>query len=480
VERSLTDTLQDKFTLFSQEAQQAVIYLPETVKTLVQNLTHVDKDIAAALHLESADNQRLAFTAIEGRLEELVNELLWNHDPTIIQLKPLIMECREVLSLYKKQIAYTIELQQEINNPYITGIPLDETQETFVGRYEFSAKLEHLLVSPRCPPLLLYGQRRMGKTSLLYNLSRLLPNTIVPLFIDLQGPVGLANDHVSFLYNLSRAMCTSAKQRRDVLLPKLTREQLQVDPFASFDEWLNDIEQQLAQTVILLILDEFINLEQAFDSGRLNEQSILSLLRYQIQHRSRLKVLLAGSHTFEELQRWSNYLVNVHTLHISYLSDAETQQLVEHPTKDFSLRYTPQASQRVLQLTRGHPALVQLLCAEIVELKNRQVPAVRRLAQVEDVEAAVPVALKGVKFYFNDIVRNQIGEAARRLLRYLAGQGEYHVIKLAQWHHHAKSMGQSSTEFKRAVAQLLRRELIEHVDDGYRFQVELIRYWFVD
>ncbi|OQW90884.1 MAG: hypothetical protein BWK79_18485, partial [Beggiatoa sp. IS2] len=129
--------MQDKFALFSQEAQQALTYLPKTVRTLVKNLSHVDKDIAAALRLESADNQRLAFTAIEERLEELVNELLWNQDSTIKQLKPLIMDCREVLSLYKRQIAHTIELQQEINNPYITGIPLDETQEIFVGRAEF-------------------------------------------------------------------------------------------------------------------------------------------------------------------------------------------------------------------------------------------------------------------------------------------------------------------------------------------------------
>ena len=480
MENTLTETLLDKFKVFSQEAQIAAEQFSGTTQSLLHHLSHVDKDIEAALGLESAENQRLALALIEERLEDLINELMWSHEAHTAHFKSVVIECREFLMSYKKRLIYHIESQQEIANPYITGIPLDDKQEIFVGRQEFSAKLEQLLVSPRCPPLLLYGQRRMGKTSLLYNLSRLLPSSIVPLFVDLQGPVGLANDHVGFLYNLSRAMALSAKLRRHLQLPPLTRQDLQPDPFSRFDEWLSEIEQQEPNKITLLILDEFITLEDAFDSKRLDEKLVLSLLRHQIQHRSHLKILLAGSHAFEELQRWSNYLVNVRTLHIGYLTETEAKQLIEKPVKDFSLRYTPQAYQRVSQLTHCHPALVQLLCAEIVELKNSQAPHLRRLAQVEDVEAAVPRCLEGVKFYFSDIVHNQIDEAGRNLLRFMALQGEGQIVKLAPLAHYAKSMDQEFDEFKATMAQLLRRELIENINHGFRFQVELIRRWFVE
>ena len=43
---------------------------------------------------------------------------------------------------------------------------------------------------------------------------------------------------------------------------------------------------------------------------------------------------------------------------------------------------------RVLALTQCHPFLLQLLCGEVVALKNEQAPDVRRLASVEDVETA--------------------------------------------------------------------------------------------
>jgi len=83
-----------------------------------------------------------------------------------------------------------------------------------MGRTDISAQIEQLLRDQRRPPLLLYGQRRMGKTSLLNNLGRLLPNTIVPLFVDLQGPATRATDHAGFLYNIARKMVDSAEKQR--------------------------------------------------------------------------------------------------------------------------------------------------------------------------------------------------------------------------------------------------------------------------
>jgi AAA+ ATPase superfamily predicted ATPase len=94
------------------------------------------------------------------------------------------------------------------------------------------------------------------------------------------------------------------------------------------------------------------------------------MLRNLIQHRPKFKVLIAGSHTIQEYQRWASYLINVQVVHISYLKEHEARQLIEHPVKDFTLRYEPNAVERVLQLTRCHPFLVQLLCAEIVALKT--------------------------------------------------------------------------------------------------------------
>jgi AAA+ ATPase superfamily predicted ATPase len=365
-----------------------------------------------------------------------------------------------------------VEKRQEIDNPYVIGVPLTERQEIFVGRTDISARIEQLLLDQQRSPLLLYGQRRMGKTSLLNNLGRLLPSTIVPLFVDLQGPASSANDYTGFLYNITRQMLNSARRQRNLILPPLAYETLAIDPFTHFDAWLDQVEEALGEDTALLTFDEFEALDAPLVEGRFNEATLLGMFRHLIQHRLRFKMLLTGSHTLEEFHRWASYLINVQTVHIGYLNTAETRQLVERPVKGFALQYEPEASQHVLNLTHCHPFLVQLLCSEIVALKNDQEPIRRRLACLADVEAAVPEALNRGSLFFADIKYNQVTPAGLALLRFLAAQGEGALVDQATLLHHFPE------ELEQTLARLMRRELIEAINGGYRFQVELMRRWF--
>ncbi len=437
---------------------------------LLRSFSRISKDVKAALTQESKYNQRLALDAIEERLDGLLRELTRSSEHYAIRFRPIAASWRKTIANYVHTLSIAVESRQEISNPYIIGIPLTEHQEIFVGRSDVSERIEKLLLDSRCPPLLLYGQRRTGKTSLLNNLGKLLPSTIIPLFIDLQGPTSLAKDHAGFFYNISRAMLTSAKRHRELLFPVLTREQVNLDPFTSFDEWLDEVEQYLDYNqTILLILDEFSALEHIFNKKILDEESVLGMFRHIIQHRPRIKILLSGSHTLDEFERWASYLINVQIVHISYLQATEALQLIEQPVKDFALLYEEKASQRVLAITRCHPALIQLLCAEIVNLKNKQHVNERRLATVNDVEAAIPGALQYGRFFFADISNNQVSAKGLAILRYLAAQGEGKVVSSA-----TLQFPDSLT-----ITNLLQRELIETLGDGYRFQVELIRRWFV-
>jgi hypothetical protein len=212
-------------------------------------------------------------------------------------------------------------------------------------------------------------------------------------------------------------------------------------------------------------------LSSVLNKGRFDETDVLSMLRHMIQHRPHFKVMLAGSHALEEFQNWASYLINVQVVKIGYLEPGEARQLIEHPSRNFTLQYEPGASQRVLELTRGHPALVQLLCYEIVTLKNEQTAAERRLARLADVETAVPRALTSGSFFFADIQQNQLDEAGVALLRFIARQGQGAVVSRDEL---------AGRVVDQTLAVLLRRDLIEAAPGGYGFQVELIRRWFGD
>ena len=72
-------------------------------------------------------------------------------------------------------------------NPYIAGSPVTGT-EMFFGREDvFSFVRQNLIGKHRDNPVVLYGQRRTGKTSVLYQLQRKLDPSYLCVFIDLHG-----------------------------------------------------------------------------------------------------------------------------------------------------------------------------------------------------------------------------------------------------------------------------------------------------
>ncbi len=469
----------DISTLAQAHRSQAPGELAGPAKTLLRQFSHLSQDIEAALNQTTAYHQRLALTAIDDRLNSLERELTVSSLPYTTRFYPIASHWRQIVAGRLQALTAAGEESQEIDNPYVVGVPLTAQQEIFVGRADIVARIEQLLLDQRRPPLLLYGQRRMGKTSLLRNLGRLLPRTIVPLFVDGQR-VALAGDYADFLYNLAGEMKRSAEQQRRLILPPATYESLAAQPFTCFNEWLDQVEQALHEQgyqVILLALDEFEMLDSTLTRGRFDETDVLSLLRHMIQHRPGFKVMLAGSHTLAEFQRWASYLINVQVVKIGYLGPAEARQLIEHPIKNYALRYQPQASRRVLDLTQAHPALIQLLCYELVSLKNEQEPARRWRVDLADVEAAVPRALNSGSFFFADIEQNQVDEAGLALLRCLAARGEGAALDRAALLRFCPLL--RPQDLDQVLRQLLQRDLIEPIGEkGYRFQVELIRRWF--
>ncbi|WP_208344253.1 AAA family ATPase, partial [Aetokthonos hydrillicola] len=460
--------------------------LENPASPLLRIFSRISEDVDAALNQKSSYNQRLALRAVIDRLYGQLQDLTRSSNKYAPRFYPIAQTWHHIIANYVDELAKAVELRQEIDSPYIIGVPLTQEQEIFTGRDDIGTRIEQLLLDQRRPPLLLYGQRRMGKTSLLYNLGRLLPNTIIPMFVDLQGAPSSASDHAGFLYNLAKEMVNSTKKLGGLKLQSLTREALANDPFTCFYEWLDQVEQTLEQNTALLMLDEFEVLDSAIAKGRFDEQDILGMLRNLIQHRPRFKVLLSGSHTLAEYQRWSSYLINVQIVHISYLQEAEARSLIERPVEDFTLRYEPDAVERVLQLTRCHPFLVQLLCGEIVALKNEQDPSIRRLANLADVEAAIPHALSSGGFFFADIQNNQVDADGLAILRFIAAQGEGAIVSsqtiLEEFYDRADPSEDAGNIARShpSINLLLQRELIEEVNDGYRFQVELIRLWFAN
>lgn len=433
-----------------------------------RSLARVGADLGAALRL-GPYLRRLTLRSLEERLDGVCRTLP-GADGRSRRYREVATGWRRLLAAHRRGLEQEAAESGAIANPFIVGQPLDARQQIFVGRADVAAALERLLAAQAQPPLLLYGQRRMGKTSLLRNLGRLLPSHICPLFVDLQGPVTCASQHAGLVYNLCKAIALSARRERGVLLTPPERGALFADPFTVLFDWLDELLAALARGAqgpaaqVLLMLDEFEALEEALRAGRFDRAQVLGALRHLMQHRAEIRVLLSGSHTLDEVSEWAGYLINAQVLHLGPLSEEAALQLCARPVPDFALHYDEDALAHLLALTGRHPFLVQLLCDRLVTLKNEEPPPGRYRACQADIERAAAAATSprspGVLF-FEDIDRNQLDRAGREALRALARRGPRAV-------HGAED---AAPALRQALQQ---RELI---DERGAFQNELIRRW---
>ncbi|MEO1186488.1 MAG: hypothetical protein AAFX46_18175 [Cyanobacteria bacterium J06636_27] len=93
----------------------------------------------------------------------------------------------------------------------------------------------------------------------------------------------------------------------------------------------------------------------------------------------------------------------------------------------------------------------------------------KSLCSVVDVEAAIPEALSTGSLFFADIQNNQVDATGLKILRFIAAKGEKAIVS-----EETIALEFQDTDYLSSIKLLLQRELIEEVDDGYCFQVELI------
>jgi hypothetical protein len=295
----------------------------------------------------------------------------------------------------------------------------------------------------------------------LLNLPRLMSSQFVPVFIDCQNQ-RFAYSDAMFCYHLARALYDElVKRKLTDGLAQPNKNEFAEHAFTRLDEWLDELEahSQRIGKQILLTFDEYERLEEGLRDGKLT-RAVLNQIRAIVQHRERLLVLFSGSHRFEELQtvNWSDYLINVQTLHLSFLTRDEARELIEHPTPEFALGYAPGVVERVLDLTHGQPYLVQALGSELVNLINRDQ---RKEAMLADLDVAIERVLGMAAAYFENNWRD-CNEQEQAVLRSLASQ---------------QAGDLTPAERQSALLSLSRKELVEQHGAQWQFTVELFRLW---
>lgn len=370
--------------------------LPE-LDAVVPRIDRIAQHVGQYLALHSPYRKSEALSRAVKEIDALQRSLIAAPGRFAPRLLQTANEWRRMLEAEQDMLRAQTAAKREIPNPFRFGNPIEETeQNVFTGRRDLVRRIEEsVLGAAHSPTLLLHGPRRMGKTSILNQLPRLLGPDFAPAVLDCQNPA-VRESPATLLRYLSRTLSDGLKRRRVAVEP-LTLAALQREPFAAFDEWLDGVERAMPpQMRALLCLDEYEHLKTALNAGWGAE--LLDALRHTLQHRPRLALMFTGAHTFAELgPAWTDRFISARRVRVSFLTPDEVRPLLTEPIPEFDMRYAPGALEAILAATNGQPFLTQAVAFELVQFLNEQS---RKEATPEDVETAIARALVSGGEYF--------------------------------------------------------------------------------
>jgi len=380
-------------------------------------------------------------------------------------------------------LATEFEEFRKISNPFIAGTPV-KSEKVFFGRRDaLNFVIENMHSETQNNVLIFFGQRRVGKSSILYRLMETsLKDNYVFVYIDCQGFGEV--DTGKLLYQICHKI-HAATRKTQIVLDRPNRKQFIEHPFLELDEYLDTVESMLEEKHLALMFDEYEFLEYKVKDGKVSPE-IFNKLRNLMQHRTKLAFMFAGTHRLTELTEdyWS-ILFNIALYHeVGTLDPESAKALMTDPVKGY-LRYDDLAVDKLLRVTGLHPYFIQVACRLLVNYCNQQQTNFVTLAIVNNIlKETVEGSTAHVKYLFKDYATEPEQEIMTFLSRvtdeskYFASVTEIvHVVTENGFTYDRKHVME-------VLAGLHSKKLIkaggEIRGELYGFEIELLRLWIAE
>lgn len=398
---------------------------------------------------------------------------------------------------------------EPIKNPYAQYAEgnIVGNANMFYGREELIQNIAHAIQESRSQSkcVLVFGQKRSGKSSVLYHLKKSLEEDQKLLIIDLGNMSTHLDQHAQtsllhqFLNGILRGLERAIRQKQreglgSVELAIPDKEfydhpaplQLFEDTFVRLKD-LTDVQtgqENWRGIRVVLLVDEFQYIYDPIIEGKIPDsfmQNWKALLQANY-----FSAVLVGQDVMPKFKlRFPNEFGTTQDERVTYLKEEDARKLIDEPIriggKHGESRYREQAIERILDLTAGSPFYIQILCSRLVEHMNAKHTAQVTEAHVEQVKDEL---IRGVNAFDSDKFDNLINsgdkstdaisdEDALKVLKTIADNSNIGPC------HRDKIDCETHLPVDTILDDLEKRDVVERRDQSYQIQVGLFKEWLI-
>ena len=403
---------------------------------------------------------------------------------------------------------YSEDEFEEIENPYATyaegGVVGDP--EMFFGREDLIQNIAHAIQESRLQSkcVIVFGQKRAGKSSVLYHLKSLLQKEKNLLILDLGNIGAILDEHssVQFLYQILRGILMKLEYAiedqvddgfspLDLSMPSDREFYDHPSPLMLFKD-IFDRYKRLASkqedwrnTRVVLLIDEFSYIHGQIVAGNIPE-SFMKNWKALLQE-NYFNAVLVGQDVMPKFkQRFPNEFGTTQDERVTYLKREDAIKLIDEPIRiggrQGESRYREQAIERILDLTACSPFYIQIICYRLVEYMNRKRAGLVTEADVEQVKNDL---IRGVNALSLDKFDNLINsgdtsqdaitdEDALKVLKAIAANSKTGAC------HRNSLVCETSLSIDTILDDLVKRDVIERErEQYYQILVGLFKEWLI-
>lgn len=416
---------------------------------------------------------------------------------------------REKTSLVTLKL-YSPEDFNPIDNPYAPiadggPVPLDSTM--FYGREEFITNIVDAITQSPSKQIIIYGQKRCGKSSVMLHLKEKLEATgkNFCVFFSL-GDIIQNLTEASFYHKI----LSSIKDELDDLefdgkaIPKIQfpttfdfkNEDID-NPLNTFTKYMRLFKRACKVTEgwedrnLVVMIDEFTYLYTEIKKEHISPSIMKQWKAVTQNDKAQFSVVLVGQDVVPSFKK-EDYARNafgvIQDIRLTYLQEEPARELIEKPILDENgeSRYIGNAVSRIIEYTSRNPYYIQIFCARLVDYMNRNKSIKVTEADVNDVARSFVIGEQALEEdKFDNLIRagetedlqeypeNEILAILKQIAVSSRNIGYCCIDDI-------NILGDRERE-QEIIKHLIDREVLEQKgDNNYRIQVKLFQEWLLN